>query len=105
MAEAQAFIDRYEVEYGPWSLPIIAGVLPLYNGRHADFLHNEVPGINIPADIRQRIRQAGKDEAQTGLTISTELIDQFRPFVHGIYLVPAFGRYDLTAELIEAVMP
>lgn len=101
--KARAFIARYEDEHGPWPLPIIAGVLPLYNGRHADFLHNEVPGINIPAEFRQRMRDAGQKGAEEGVALARELIQQIKPFAQGIYLIPAFGRYDLAAEVLEAV--
>jgi len=103
VAHAQAFISRYESEFGTWPLPIVAGVLPLYNGRHANFLHNEVPGINIPVETRQRIEKAGDDGAEVGIQIARDLIAQLRPFVQGVYLIPAFGRYDLTAEVITAI--
>lgn len=101
--EAQAFITRYEAEFGPWPLPIIAGVLPLYSGRHAEFLHNEVPGINIPDDMRAQMKEAGKKGAEVGVTIARDLVTQLQPFVQGIYLIPAFGRYNLAAEVIEVV--
>jgi methionine synthase I (cobalamin-dependent)/5,10-methylenetetrahydrofolate reductase len=101
VSAAQAFITRYEEEYGPLNLHILAGVLPLYNARHAEFLHNEVPGINIPAEIRQRIRNAGKKGDREGLAMACELISQLRSFVHGIYLMPPFERFDLAAEIIE----
>ncbi|RMF03159.1 MAG: bifunctional homocysteine S-methyltransferase/methylenetetrahydrofolate reductase [Chloroflexi bacterium] len=101
--EARAFIARYESEFGPWSLPIVAGVLPLYNGRHAEFLHNEVPGINIPDEMRQQMRSAGSQSAQTGVRIARQLIAHIREFAQGIYLIPAFGRYDLAAEVIEEI--
>jgi methionine synthase / methylenetetrahydrofolate reductase(NADPH) len=102
-AQAQAFLARYEAEYGPLPLPILAGVLPLYNGRHADFLHNEVPGISIAAETRQRMHEAGDQAPQVGVQIARELIQVLRPFVQGIYLMPAFGRYDLAAEIVESV--
>ncbi|MCB0163743.1 MAG: bifunctional homocysteine S-methyltransferase/methylenetetrahydrofolate reductase [Anaerolineae bacterium] len=103
VAEAQQFIARYEAEYGPWSLPIIAGVLPLYSGRHAEFLHNEVPGIIVPEDMRRQMREAGKNGAEAGVAIARDLVTQLRPWVQGIYLIPAFGRYNLAAEVIEVV--
>jgi homocysteine S-methyltransferase len=102
-AQAQAFISRYEAEHGALALPIIAGVLPLYNGRHADFLHNEVPGISISAETRQQMHAAGDDAPQLGVKIAQDLIKELRPFVQGIYLMPPFGRYDLAAEIIESV--
>jgi homocysteine S-methyltransferase len=35
------------------------GILPLQSFRHAEFLHNEVPGIQVPDWIRQRMHEAG----------------------------------------------
>jgi homocysteine S-methyltransferase len=103
VAQAQGFIAQYEAEHGPLTLPIIAGVLPLYNGRHADFLHNEIPGMIIPDEARQRMHNAGDSGAVEGVAMARDLIMQLRPLVQGIYLIPAFGRYDLAAEVIEVV--
>ncbi len=96
-----AFIERYEAEYGSWSLPLVAGVLPLYNGRHAEFLHNEVPGINIPEPLRRRMSQAGDQGAAQGVAMACELLLELRPLIQGVYIMPAFGRYDLAAEILE----
>ncbi len=101
---AQTFLDYYEREYGSLTLPILAGVLPLYNARHADFLHNEVPGINIPDEIRQRMHAAGEDGPQMGVEMARDLVLTLRgTLAQGIYLMPAFGRYDLAAEVIEVL--
>ena len=35
--------------------PIYIGVMPLVSTRNAEFLHNEVPGIKLPDDIRKRM--------------------------------------------------
>ena len=43
--------DTYERLFGELRLPVLAGVLPLVSGRHAEFLHNEVPGILAPAEV------------------------------------------------------
>ncbi|NJN96915.1 MAG: hypothetical protein HC875_23845 [Anaerolineales bacterium] len=102
-AHLDTFLARYEAEHGPLTLPLLAGVLPLYNARHAEFLHNEVPGIHIPADIRQRMRDAGEKGAQAGLVMARDLIRQLRPHVQGLYLMPPFDRYDLAAEVIEGI--
>jgi len=100
---AHTFVKRYEEEYGPLNLKIMAGILPLYNARHTEFLHNEIPGITIPDDMRQRIRRAGGKSAEAGLDMARELIAQLRSFTQGIYLMPPFDRFDLAAELIESV--
>jgi homocysteine S-methyltransferase len=35
-------------------VPVLLGVLPLQSARHAEFLHNEVPGITVPAEAAPR---------------------------------------------------
>jgi homocysteine S-methyltransferase len=100
---AETFLHIYADQFGPLEIPILAGVMPLYSPRHAAFLHNEVPGISIPESIQQRIHQAGEDAPWEGVRIAIELVDQLRPWIAGIYLMPQFGRYDLAAEVVDGV--
>jgi homocysteine S-methyltransferase len=81
------------------------GVLPLYGSRHASFLHNEVPGIHIPSAIQQRIQRAGEKAPEKGVRIAVELLSELQGVVQGAYLMPPFGRYDMAAEIIEAIRP
>jgi len=83
-----------------FKLPILVGVLLLNNERHADFLHTQVPGMYIPEDIRERVRRAGDDGWREGQAIARDLIAICHEKAAGVYLVPAFGRYDLAAELV-----
>jgi homocysteine S-methyltransferase len=101
---AEGFLERYKNEYGPLEIPLLVGVLPLYGTRHATFLHNEVPGISIPIEIRDRLSEAGKDAPQVGVQIALELIEEMRSWANGIYLMPAFHRYDLAAEVVEGCL-
>ena len=97
------FLDLYETEYGTLSVPLLLGLLPLYNARHASFLHHEVPGVHIPEDILLRMEKAGENGPRTGVQIAIELTQSLHRRIQGIYLMPAFSRYDLVAEIIEAV--
>jgi homocysteine S-methyltransferase len=97
------FLKRYEDTYGPLPIPIVVGILPLASARHAAFLQEEVPGIDIPEAIHQRMRDAGDQARKTGIEIAIELSHQVKPFAHGIYLMPAFKRYEDAAEIIESV--
>jgi len=98
---AEAFLQRYRDEHGELPVPVFAGVLPLYGLRHAAFLHHEVPGISIPEDLQQRLKQAGEQAPAQGVKIALQLIEQMKPWISGIYLMPAFQRYDLAAEVVE----
>lgn len=100
---AAKFIETYEARFGELHLPILVGLLPLYNARHASFLHHEVPGIQIPDPILSRIEKAGEDAAKTGIQVAIELFDALSTMVQGVYLMPPFSRYDMAAEIIEAI--
>lgn len=101
---AQRFLRRYEEIRGePLSLPILMGVMPLYSIRHAQFLDNEIPGINIPAAIMKRIEDAGDKASEEGVRVAQELLRQMRGYVQGAYIIPAFGKYEIAAQVIEAV--
>jgi len=97
----ELFLNHYAQEFGPLEIPILAGALPLFGARHAAFLHNEVPGITISEEIQKRLRDAGEDAPQVGVKIALELIEGMKDWASGIYLMPAFGRYDLAAEIVE----
>jgi homocysteine S-methyltransferase len=97
---AIAFIQEYERSYGEPPPPILAGIKPLYNSRNAEFLHNEVPGIQIPEETRERMRLASKPQVE-GVAIAREIATALRPHVRGFYVMPAFGRYDLVADFLD----
>ena len=96
-------LEQYEAKHGPLNRPILTGILPLVSKRHATFLHNEVPGVFIPEEFIQRIEAAGEQGARVGVELAVELIEQLKSWVQGIYMMPQFHRYDMAAEIIEAV--
>jgi methionine synthase I (cobalamin-dependent)/5,10-methylenetetrahydrofolate reductase len=100
--DGPSLLERYEARYGSLDRPILVGILPLVNVRHAAFLHNEVPGIFIPEEIRQRIEMAGEGSS-VGVELAVELIEQIKSWANGIYLMPQFHKFDMVAEIIERV--
>jgi homocysteine S-methyltransferase len=93
------FLDAYGVDRLP--VPVLAGILPLQSGKHAEFLHNEVPGITLSDEARDRMRRAGPDGRREGVKMAQELLQALRPLVQGVYLMPSFGRYEVAAEVLE----
>ncbi|CAN5704468.1 bifunctional homocysteine S-methyltransferase/methylenetetrahydrofolate reductase [soil metagenome] len=81
--------------------PVLLGVLPLHTHRHAEFLHNEVPGITIPAEVRAAMGAAGDRAAEVGLEMSAALLAEMAPLVQGTYIMPSFGRYEMAANLVR----
>ncbi|UCG25293.1 MAG: methylenetetrahydrofolate reductase, partial [Chloroflexota bacterium] len=99
-AAALDFIAICQNAYGLDMIPIVAGVQPLYSSGNAEFLHNEVPGITIPGDLRTRMRSAAEQHRE-GVRIAQEILEEMRRSIQGVYMIPVFGRYDLVADVLD----
>jgi methionine synthase / methylenetetrahydrofolate reductase (NADH) len=92
------FVDRLR---GVTQIPILIGILPLQSFRHADFLHNEVPGITVPDWIRQRMHEAANEGQKVGVELARDLLADCRGMANGVYLMPSFGRYENCLDVLE----
>ena len=100
----EVFHKRYrEITGEDLKLPVLMGLMPLYSLKHARFLHNEIPGISIPDALMERMDKAGENAANEGVKIAQELLRDMRGMVQGAYIIPAFGRYELVADVIDSV--
>jgi homocysteine S-methyltransferase len=86
-------------------LPVLVGVLPLVSYKNAEFLHNEVPGMQIPAETRERMRKTPGGEAarKEGVRIARDMLFAVRDRVQGAYLMPPLGRYELALEVLDGL--
>ena len=86
--------------------PIFMGIMPLTSTKNAEFIHNEVPGIKLPENVRRAMAAAGNDPVQAqreGVAIARELVDVAMDKFKGIYLITPFLRYEMTAELTRYI--
>lgn len=87
-----------------YNIPILTGVWPLLNGRQAEFLHNEVPGIVIPDAVRESMRGLeGSEGRARGIEIAKEVCRSVLDHFPGVYLITPFLQYDTTVELAQFV--
>jgi homocysteine S-methyltransferase len=98
-------LERLVTATRPLNVPVFLGLMPLVSERNAEFLHNEVPGIVLPATVRQRMRgTSGAAGVREGMAICRELVLAARQLgVGGYYLIPPFGRVELALELLEII--
>jgi homocysteine S-methyltransferase len=82
------------------NVPVIVGVLPLRSLRHAEYLHNEVPGISVPQALRDHMARAGEHAEEVGVELAVEFLETARGQVQGAYIIPSAGRYDLAAKVV-----
>ena len=98
-----AALDSFLERAGGSPQPVLVGVLPLHSFRHAEFLHNEVPGISIPEPVRRRLKDAGDGALRVGIEMAQELVREVRGRYAGAYLMPSFGRFEVVAEVLDAM--
>jgi homocysteine S-methyltransferase len=99
-------LNRFLDDVRPLDLPVLVGLLPLASFRNAEFLHNEVPGMQVPESIRDRMRKAGTGAAarSEGVRIAREMLAAVRHRVAGAYVMPPLERHELALEVLDGFM-
>jgi len=78
------------------------GVMPFASGRNCEFLHNEVPGMTVPDDVRARMKGlSGKAGRDMGARICEELLDVIAQHSGRVYFITPFNQFETTARLVE----
>ena len=98
-------LERFLDDVGELGLPVMVGILPLASHRNAEFLHNEVPGMGIPAEYRERMARVGGGPAARaeGIRIAQEALAAVKHRVQGVYVMPPFNKVDSALAVLEVV--
>jgi methionine synthase I (cobalamin-dependent)/5,10-methylenetetrahydrofolate reductase len=88
-------------------IPVLAGIWPLFSLRNAEFMHNEVPGAQVPKAIMNRMRDAqeiGAERArQEGVAIAQKTLATIKGMVEGVQISPPLGKYELALEVLKVL--
>ncbi len=94
-------LERFLESIGGTSpISLLAGVWPLRSHAMALRLHNEVPGISVPARVLDALRDAGADAPAVGLALARELLEALRGVVAGVYVIPPFKQPEAALDLL-----
>lgn len=87
-------------------VPVFVGVLPLKSQKHAEFMHNEVPGVDIPEWLLERMTNTPDDASALAIGIeeAQKLAATIRTFAQGLYLMPPFGSPNIAQQVMSAVI-
>ena len=85
------------------TIPVVAGVWPLVSFRNAEFLNTEVPGVEVPAAILERMSAARskEDGRRIGIEIAREICERIADRVAGYQVSAPFGIVDLALQVLE----
>ncbi len=102
--QLEHFLKRIE----GWDLPIVPGIWPLLSYRNAQFMNNEVPGVNVPDDVMERMRVASEKSKEHGMiegvTIARETLARVRGAVAGVQVSAPLGRVDLALQVFDGLV-
>ncbi len=96
-------VERFLSDARGLGVPIMLGLCPLASYRNALFLHENVPGMRVPAPTLERMRAAeerGEGEEE-GVRVARESLEAARGLVDGVYVMPPFGRHRLALRTLE----
>ena len=79
--------------------PILAGIFLLKSAKNAQFINRNVPGVNIPEHIIQRLA-AASDPLREGMLIAAEQVKAAQQLCQGVHMM-AIRREDLIPEILD----
>ncbi len=89
-------------------VPFLVGIMPLVSARNAEFLHNEVPGMQIPDTVLRAIKAVpGKDaQREVGIQVARDTLLEVmqHPRIRGTYVYPPFGSYKAVLRVLDGVI-
>jgi methionine synthase / methylenetetrahydrofolate reductase (NADH) len=85
-------------------IPVLAGIWPLSSAREAEFMKNELR-VSVPDFILERMSKSATPEAarQEGVAIGREMLVAVRPLVQGAQISAPRARYNMAADVLEAL--
>ncbi len=79
--------------------PLLAGIFLLKSAKNAEFINRNVPGVQIPQHIIDRLA-AAHDPLREGVAIAAEQVQLARQLCHGVHMM-AVRREDLIPEILD----
>lgn len=95
---AEGLLDELE----EIAVPALVGILPLRSAAHAEYLHNEVPGMTVPREVRRRLASSDDGE-RTGLALAREVLDVVAGRAAGVYVVPPYSKEERVLAVLEGL--
>ncbi len=104
LAHLEDFLDR--TAHCP-EVPFLVGILPLASYRNAVFLTENVPGMEVPPHVQDRLKRFDDRDSQReeGIAIAREVLEEAVKLerITGTYIYPPFGNYEAVLRVLEGI--
>ncbi|MEN9224642.1 MAG: methylenetetrahydrofolate reductase [Thermostichus sp. HHBFW_bins_43] len=98
-------LERFMDKLGrPGGKPILAGIFLLKSAKNAQFINRNLPGVQIPEALIQRLA-AAPDPLAEGIRIAAEQVNQARQICQGVHLMAVKAEHLIPRILDEAGIP
>ncbi|MBD2056801.1 methylenetetrahydrofolate reductase [Oculatella sp. FACHB-28] len=92
----EKFMDQVAVSCNK---PVLAGIFLLKSAKNARFINRNVPGVQIPDAVIDRLERA-TDPLQEGVAIAAEQVKLARQLCQGVHMM-AVKREDLIPQILD----
>ncbi|MGD9343808.1 MAG: methylenetetrahydrofolate reductase [Desulfuromonadales bacterium] len=92
-------LERFSAAMQPLAVPVIAGVLLVRSGKMARFLNDNIPGVQVPGELVERLDRASDPMAE-GVAIARETVSWARELCQGVHLM-TLGHEDQIPAILE----
>lgn len=95
-------IDKFSkfINYAKrFPVKILGGILLIKSAKMARFLNENVPGVNVPRGLIDRLENS-KNPLRTGVEIAREQVKELRSICHGVHIMTV-GNEELVADMLK----
>lgn len=95
----------FDHAHGKLPVKILPGLLPVASLRQAQYLHNEVPGMSLPAEFLSRLEsyERREDQMAYGVEVSRALLGELETFAPGAYLTSGGRKVQLLVDVLQGI--
>ena len=79
-------LERFMLAMEPFQVPVIAGVLLIRSAKMARFLNDNIPGVQVPEPLVERLERADHPLSE-GVEIAREAVAWARELCQGVHLM------------------
>ena len=100
--DPEALLKFMDKASGFGSIPVIAGVWPLVSFKNAEFMRNEVPGVEVPDEVMDRMSrcQTREEGIAEGIRIAEDICRAIEDDVQGFQVSAPFGKVELALKVL-----